>query len=145
MRSRTALVAVSAAQLAAGAAGQIVALRERRSFDIALLGWRGRPSRVAHDSWLLGTGLSAPVTMLVTQALATVRLALAPSDVAARTLGGLGAAMSAGYLVEAEFRRAVSPGGIDPVVTPVAVAGFTLAVAMAVLGRAGGRSGAFTG
>jgi hypothetical protein len=68
MRTRHALVVISAAQLAAGVAGQLVAVRDRRSFDIALIGWRGRPNRVAHDTWLLGTGLSAPVTILATQA-----------------------------------------------------------------------------
>ena len=74
MDSRKYLVAVSAAQLVAGISGQLVALRERRSFDIALLGWRGQPDRVARDSWLLGTGLSAPVVMLSTQAAAIVLL-----------------------------------------------------------------------
>ena len=86
-------------------------LRDRRSFDITLLRWRGRPELVAHDSWLLGTGLSAPVAMLVTQAVATVRLAAGPSQVATRTLGGLGATMAGGYLIERELRVTLSPGG----------------------------------
>jgi hypothetical protein len=38
--------------------------------------------------------------------------------------------MSAGYLVEREFRRALTPAGWDPVVTPVAAAGFALSVLM---------------
>lgn len=71
----------------AGVAGQLVALREGRSFDIALVGWRGQPERVARDSWLLGTGLSAPVVMLAVQAAATVRLGAGPSLTATRTLG----------------------------------------------------------
>ena len=113
MSRRRALVAISAAQLAAGVAGQLIAVRERRSFDIALLRWRGKPENVVKDSWLLGTGLSAPVSMLTTQAVATVRLASAPSPVATRVLGVLGAAMTCGYLVEREFRSAFTPSGID--------------------------------
>ena len=109
MRTRPVLVAVSTAQLAAGMAGQFVALRDRRSFDIALIGWRGRPERVARDSWLLGTGLSAPVVMLATQAVTTSRLAAGPSRRAARTLGVLGAAMAGGYLGERESVRCFPP------------------------------------
>jgi hypothetical protein len=111
VRTRPVLVAVSTAQLAAGMAGQFVALRDRRSFDIALIGWRGRPERVARDSWLLSTGLSAPVVMLATQAVTTSRLAAGPSRRAARTLGVLGAAMAGGHLVEREFRAVLPPGG----------------------------------
>jgi hypothetical protein len=140
MSERRALVLVSAAQLAAGVAGQLIAVRDRRSFDIALLRWRGRPQNVLKDSLLLGTGLSAPVTMLVTQAVATIRLATAPSPVAARTLGVLGAAMACGYLVEREFRSAFSPAGLDPTVTPVAAAGFALSVAMARSGLTAGEA-----
>ena len=139
MHTRAVLVAVSTAQLAAGVAGQIVALRDRRPFDIALIGWRGRPERVARDSWLLGTGLSAPISMLTVQAVVTTRLATGPSDGAARALGALGAMNVCGYLIEREFRTALSPGGWDPVVTPVAAAGFALALVMAGLGLPGRR------
>ena len=134
MSERRALVAISAAQLAAGVAGQVIALRDRRSFDIALLGMRGEPENVLKDSWLQGTGLSAPIFMLATQAVATTRLATAPSPVATRTLGLMGALMACGYLVEREFRSAFSPAGLDPAVTPVAAAGFALSVAMARTG-----------
>ena len=131
MGRRRTLVAISAAQLAAGVAGQLIAVRDRRSFDIALLGWRGRPENIVKDSWFLGTGLSPPVTMLVTQAVATIRLATAPSPVATRTLGVLGAAMTCGYLAEREFRSAFSTAGLDPAVTPVAAVGLALSMAMA--------------
>jgi len=134
MGSRRHLVAVSGVQLAAGVAGQLVALRERRSFDIALLGWRGRPERVARDSWVLGTGLSAPVVMLSIQAAATARLGAGPSRTATLVLGSLGVAMACGYLIEREFRVALSPAGWNPTTTPIATAGFTLALAMAALG-----------
>jgi len=131
MSRRQALVWTSTAQLAAGVAGQLIAVRDQRSFDIALLGRRGEPEDVVRDSWLTGTGLSAPIFMLVTQAVATIRLATAPSPLATRTLGVMGAVMACGYLVEREFRSAFSPGGLEPDVTPVAAAGFALAVAMA--------------
>ena len=134
MGSRRILVAVSAAQLAAGISGHLVALRERRSFDIALLGWRGQPDRVARDSWLIGTGLSAPVVMLSTQAAATVLLVTRPSRTAMQILGALGATMTCGYLIEQEFHGAVAPAGWNAATTPPATAGFMLAIAMAVLG-----------
>ncbi len=137
MSRRRALVAISTAQLATGVAGQLIAVRDRRSFDIALLRWRGEPENVIEDSWLLGTGLSAPISMLATQAVATIRLATAPSPAATRTLGVLGAAMTCGYLVEREFRSAFSPAGMDPTVTPVAAVGFALSVAMARSGLQG--------
>jgi hypothetical protein len=134
MGSRHVLVAVSGAQLVAGVAGQLVALRDRRPFDIALLGWRGQPERVARDSWLLGTGLSAPVFMLSIQGAATVRLWAGPSRVATRILGSLGATMACGYLIEQEFRGALTPAGWNTTTTPIAAAGFTLALAMAASG-----------
>ena len=134
MSRRRVLVAISAAQLAAGVAGQVIAVRDRRPYDVALLGQRGRPEDVVRDSVFTGTGLSAPMTMLITQAVATVRLATGPSSLATRTLGVLGATMTCGYLVEREFRRAMTPTGLDPVVTPVAAGGFVLAAAMAKSG-----------
>jgi hypothetical protein len=134
MRSRRALVAVSAAQLAAGVAGNVIAVRDHRSFDISVLGWRGDPDRVARDSWLFGTGLSAPIVMLGTQALATVLLATRPSRFAARTLGVLGSAMAGGYLVEKEFRAAMSPRGWDSTLTPISALAFALTLVMGVLG-----------
>jgi hypothetical protein len=132
--SRRALVAVSGAQLAAGVVGQLVALRQRRSFDIELLGWRGRPDRVARDSWLIGTALSAPVSMLTIQAAATVRLGLGPSRSATRILGSLGAAMVCGALLEREVRGALIPAGWNRTTTPLAAAVPALALAMAALG-----------
>jgi hypothetical protein len=89
---------------------------------------------VARDSWLLGTGLSAPVVMLTAQVVFTTQLALSSSPRATRILGVLGAAMSGGYLIEQEFRDALSPGGWDRHITPVAAAGFVLSVSMAFVG-----------
>jgi hypothetical protein len=134
MIRRHALVVVSAGQVAAGVAGHMIALRDGRAFNVALIGWHGRPDRLARDSWLLGTGLSAPVVMLTAQTVLTTQLALRPSPRVTRILGLLGAAMSCGYLVEQEFRNALSPGGWDRQITPVAAVGFASSVAMALVG-----------
>jgi hypothetical protein len=135
MGSRSLLVVISAAQLAAGIAGQVVAIREGRSFDITPLGWHGQPDQVARDSWLVGTGLSAPVVMLSIQAAATVRLGAGPSRTAWRILRSLGAVMVCGYLIENEFRGALSPARWNPTTTPIAATGFSLALAMAASGQ----------
>ena len=134
MGSRGVLVAVSGAQLAAGVAGQFVALRDRRSFDIALLGWRGQRERVARDSWLIGTALSPPVVMLSIQAAATVRLVAGSSRTATRILGSLGATMACACLLEQEVRGALFPTGWNSTTTPIAAASFMLALAMAASG-----------
>lgn len=139
MDRRDVLVMASAGQLAASLLGHRVAVRQGRSFDIAFTRWRGRPERVARDSWLIGTGLSAPVVVLTAQAAATARLLTTRSPAAARALGLLGAAVSFGYLVEQEFRTAVTPTRLDPATTPAAAAGFGLAVIMAVAGLGGPR------
>ncbi|MGB9378464.1 MAG: hypothetical protein WCB04_13235 [Mycobacteriales bacterium] len=137
MKRRHLLAAIGAAQLAAGVAGQALALRDGRAFDIAVLGWRGRPERMTRDTWLLGTGVSAPVVMLATQAAAIGRLAAGPSRRASQVLATLGALMTTGYLVEREFRDAFRPGGRDAELTPTVAVGFCLAVAMAALGGRG--------
>lgn len=141
MSQRRLLVAISTAQLVAGTAGQVLALRRGLPFDIALIGWKGRTDRVFRDSWLLGTGLSAPVVMLTVQAVATARLGSRPNPGAARLLGALGAVMIAGYLVERQTRAVLTPGSWDPIATPVASVGLSLAVPMARLGLSG-RAGA---
>jgi hypothetical protein len=135
--SRRPLVAISVAPLAAGAVGQLLALRRGLAFNIAGIGWKGQPDRVATESLLLGTGLSAPVTMLAAQAAVIAHFAATGSQNSARALGVLGAAMARGYLVEQEFRTALTPVGWDRAVTPVAAAGFALALSMARLGLSG--------
>jgi hypothetical protein len=139
MAHRQVLVAVSAVQLAAGLAGQVVALRRRRPYDTPVMS--GRPDHVGRDSFLLGTALSAPVVMLAAQARAVRSLRSGPDDGARRTLGALGVTMTAGYLVERLCRRRLTPGGFDPVETPVVVAGLVGAAAMGVLGHQSASSG----
>ena len=78
MAHRSALVAVSTAQLAAGLAGLAVALRRRRNYDVVFM--RGGPDRVARDSLWFGTAYSAPPYLIAPQVWATVRLLRRPDD-----------------------------------------------------------------
>ena len=126
------LAGVSAAQLAAGLGGMALAIRRRRAFDIPF--WQGQESTIGRDSLLVGTALSAPAVMLGAQACATAALVLRPDLTAERVLGGLGAAMVAGYLAERLVRRRLLPSGWDAAETPVITAGISLAVVMALLG-----------
>jgi hypothetical protein len=126
------LATVSAAQLASGLGGMALAIRRRHAFDVPF--WRGRPSAVGRDCVLMGTALSAPVVMLAAQAWAIAALLRRPDASAERALGGLGAAMTAGYLAERLVRQRLIPAGWEKAETPVVVAGISLAAAMAVLG-----------
>jgi hypothetical protein len=104
-----------------------VALRRRHAYEFLVL--RGRPDRIARDSLLLGTALSAPVAMLATQAVAIGSL-LASDDPDAETITRLlGAVMVVGYLGEKQVRHRLRHP--DPVETTVAVTGIALAAAMA--------------
>ena len=124
---------LAAGELAAGIAGQVVAMRRRHPYDTPVMS--GRPENVGRDSFLSGTALSAPVVMLAGQAWAIRRLRAGPADGARRALGGLGVVMVAGYLMERLGRARLTPGGFDPVETPVVVVGLLGAAAMGVLGH----------
>jgi hypothetical protein len=63
-----------------------------------------------------------------------VALVRRPDAAAERILGGLGAAMTAGYLAERLVRQRLTPAGLDRAETPVVIAGISLAVAMALIG-----------
>lgn len=123
---RRTLVAVSAAQLAAGLAGLAVAVRRRRHYDLPLL-LHGSPAGVGRDAVWMGTAYSAPAPMLAAQLWSTVRLARG-DDRAAPNLAVLGALMVPGYLVERFDREHLRHW--DPVETPVVLAGAGLAAAM---------------
>jgi hypothetical protein len=133
MTPRRLLVALSTAQLAAGIAGLAVAVRRRRPYDLPFAA--GSRAHVARDSLWMGTAYSAPLPMLVAQAWAAANLGRGTDDGARRMLGMLGALMVPGYLLERSGRQHLSPGGADPVETPVVLAGVALAAAMAVLGH----------
>ncbi len=133
MTSRSALLAASAASLAASLAGQVLALRRRRSFDTPLLA--GSPRTVGRDSWWAGTALSPPAWTVAVHAAALARLAARPDPRAAAVLGWVGAALVPGYLQERLVRRRLTPAGAEPLETAAVVVGLTSAAAMAVLGR----------
>jgi hypothetical protein len=132
---------ISAVQLSVGVAGQFVATREGRSFEI--FRWHGDPKRVAQESWFMGTGLSAPVAMMAVHAAALAVLTARPSRRAAATLGALGATMAGGYLIENKFRSAIRHPAQEPFPTALGGVGFILAVAMAVIGAREARSATF--
>jgi hypothetical protein len=137
MAHRSALAAVSSVQLAAQLAGHVVALRRGRHFDVPFL--TGSPEHLVRDWLWFGTAYSAPPYLLVPQLWATARLLRAPGDrlddTARWVLRWLGAGLSLGYPSERCTRARLRPGGLDPVETPVVVAGWGGALALAVLGR----------
>ena len=133
MSRRRALVAVSAVQLTAGIAGQVVALRRRTHYDVPFM--TGSPDHVGRDSWWFGTAISAPSYMLASQAWAIATLLRGPDERARKALRWLGTGMIAGYLSERQCRRRLTPGSLDPVETPIVAAGFAGTVAMALLSR----------
>ncbi len=137
MAHRSTLAAVSSVQLAAQLAGHLVALRRRRHFDVPFM--TGSPEHLVRDWLWFGTAYSAPPYLLVPQLWATARLLLragARSDDRARwVLRWLGTGLSLGYPSERWTRARLSPGGLDPVETPVVVAGWGGALALAVLAR----------
>jgi hypothetical protein len=135
MANRSALVAASAAQLAANLAGQVVALRRRRHYEVPFM--HGSPDRVGRDSWWFGTAFSAPSYMLAAQGWALVRLLRGPDERARQVVRLLGTSMIPGYLSERDCRRRLTPGSLDAVETPVVAGGLGGAVAMALLARPG--------
>ncbi|TFV67754.1 UNVERIFIED_ORG: hypothetical protein E4P37_01285 [Bacillus sp. AZ43] len=133
MPHTSALVRAARIQLAAGLAGQVVALRRRLHYDVPVM--TGSPDHVGRDSWWFGTAISAPSYMLAAQAWAIARLRRGPDERARQALRLLGTGMVAGYLSERLCRRRMTPAGVDPVETPIVLAGFGGAVAMALLSR----------
>jgi hypothetical protein len=132
-RRRLLLASGSAAQLAFAVAGMIVAVRRRRFFDLPLVHMHGHPDHVLRESIFQGTALSAPVTTLVTQAVATTVLARRSSPVARRVLGVVGAVNVPGYLSERLGRRRLTRAGWDRLESPLLVASISLSAAMALL------------
>jgi len=126
------LVVVSSLQLAAQLAGHLVALRRRRSFDVPFM--TGNPDHVGRDWLWFGTAYSAPSYMVAAQVWAVARLLRGPDARARRALRLLGTGMCFGYPSERCVRIRVRPGGVDPVETPLVVAGWSGAIAMALLG-----------
>ena len=126
------LTVVSAAQLASGVAGMVVALRRVHPYDVFWM--HGRPDAIARDSLFKGTALSAPVSTLVTQAALVAIMARHPSRRAAQGLRIVGVTMVAGYLGERLVRQRLRPSGWDAVESPLIVTALGLSVGMAALG-----------
>lgn len=122
------LATASLAQLACGVVGMGVAVRRRHAYDVGFV--RGTPQAVGRDSVLMGTALSAPVTMLTTQSVLTALVVTRGERGAARGLGLLGGLMVAGYLAERHVRHLLRPGGWDPLETTLVVSGMLLAALM---------------
>jgi hypothetical protein len=95
---------ISAAQLGFGLLGVRKALRDRTAYDVGFT--RGSPEAMKRDLVFMGTNLSAPLWMLLAQALATVLLMTRHRSRAATTLGILGVMMSLGYPAEKSVRQA---------------------------------------
>ncbi len=133
MAHRRALVAAASIQLGAQAAGHLVALRRRRHFDVPFL--TGSPEHLVRDWLWFGTAYSAPPYLLVPEAWALARLLRGPDERARWVLRWLGTGLTVGYLSERLARARIGPRGLDPVETPVVVAGWGGAVALAVLAR----------
>ena len=115
-----------------GLAGLGVAIVRRHAYDLP--GMHGDPSRIARDAVLMGTAFSAPVPMLLAQAVATAALGIGSNQRATRVLAVLGALMVPGDVGKRLVRRRLAPAGWDRVESPLAAAGLGLAAAMAALG-----------
>jgi len=133
MAHRSTLVAVSSVQLAAQLVGHLVAVRRRRTFDVPFL--TGDPEHLVRDWLWFGTAYSAPPYLIGPQVWAVARLLRGPDDLARRVLRWLGTGLTLGYPSERWNRVRVRPGGLDPIETPLVAAGWSCAVAMAVLAR----------
>ena len=127
------LAAVSAAQLASGVAGMIVALRREHPYDV--LWMHGHPETITRDILFKGTAFSAPVSTLVTQAALTAVMLGRPSWRVAQGLRVVGVTRVAGYLGERLVRQRLRPSGWDALESPLIVTTIALSVAMAALGR----------
>ena len=133
VNDRQLLTTVSAAQLVSSVLGMALALRRRYSFDVSFM--HGHPNNVARESIFQGTALSAPVTTLVAQAIATAVLSRRPSPIALRAIGVIGAFDVPGYLAERLVRRRLTPAGWDPLESPLILTEISLAAAMPLLAR----------
>jgi hypothetical protein len=128
---RKMLMAVSATHLVVAVVSMRVAMARRSPFHLPIL--HGDPNRMARDSLGMGTALSEPVVMMVTEVWALTMLARRASPGAVAVLGWLGASNVPGYLLEQQVRTRLRPRGWDRVESSLAVGGLVLSAAMATL------------
>ena len=128
MKRHRLLASVSMAQLSLNIAGYVLALRRRHAFDVPFM--HGDPVRIGSQSIIFGTALSAPATLLIAQALASVRLAQGPNLATTKLVQALGATYVGGYLAERHVRHRLTRSGRDPVESPLVVAALSLSIAM---------------
>jgi hypothetical protein len=114
------LAGVSAAQLATGLVGMGGRAAATTPYDVFWM--HGSTDAIGRDVLTKGTAVSAPVSMLVTQAALTAIVARRPNRRVVQALGGLGAALVAGCLGERQVRRRLRPSGRDAVESPLLVA-----------------------
>lgn len=132
IRRNRRLVTVSLAQLTCGVSGLGVAVRRGHAYDLSFV--HGDPRSVRRDAMGMGTALSAPLPMLIAQAVLTAVVARRGSPWAAHGLRVLGGLMVGGYLAERLVRHRLRPAGAQVLETPLVAAGLGLAVAMVVAG-----------
>jgi hypothetical protein len=125
------LALVSAGQLATGVAGMVVGLRRRRPYDV--LWMHGTQDAIGRDVLVKGTALSAPGSMLLTQAAMTAAVARRPNRHGSHALGGLGATLVAGYLGERLVRQRLQPSGWDAVESPLLLVAIGLEPALSAV------------
>ena len=121
---------ISVVQLGLALLGLRKALRDRTPAEVGFM--RGSPETMKRDIWFMGTNLSAPVWMLILQALATLLLMTRHRFGAAKTLGILGAMNSLGFPAEKSVRQAWRHPNRS--ITALTVVDEVLAVSMAWLG-----------
>ena len=98
-----------------------VAVKRHHAYDFLFL--HGHRDQVARDAAFMGTAFSAPLVMLVAQAVATARLLRRASTTAEWVLGALGTAMVPGYLGEALVRKRLRRSSYEPLESPLAMIG----------------------
>lgn len=125
-----ALAGLSLASIGVSLVGRSIAIDRGLAYDLPTGG--GDAGAVRQDSFMKGTALSPPVSMIAVQALAATVALMRPSPAAERTLRRIGRTIVLGYAAEREVRRVIQPANWDRVESPLAVAGIVLAALIAL-------------
>lgn len=128
----TVLAVASTLNLLFSVVGFRKALKEKIPYDIGFM--KGSAEHIARDQITLGSALSPPTLMMVTQAAGTARMFKNRGTGAASLLGVLGLAMSIGFSMERVFHESVRNPNRS--ITPIVAGGELTAIVMAILGFA---------